>query len=120
MKKEVMDIRDMSAELDAEDQELMQIFPVTRQLVLNEMVMVKDGEAYYLVSKDYLARRKKLMQDIFDVSTMGTAIVVLLVQTFLMVKRLVNPLRCMPAMAAVIFFSMLLRLAVKHWRRNEK
>lgn len=118
MKKEVTDIQELHVELDAEDQELMQMFP-PRQRVLDDMLMVTEGEDCYLISKTWLARRKKLMQDAFDVATTGTAILVLLVQTILMVKRLANPLRCMPAMAAVMFCAMVLRLAVKHFRKEE-
>lgn len=119
MKKEITDIRELHVELDAEDQELMRMFPASRQIVLDDMLMVTDGEDCYLVSKTWLARRKKLMQDLFDLYTAGLAGTVVLVQMILMCRRMVSPLRCLPSMAAAVFSYMLLRLAVKHFRKEE-
>lgn len=118
MKKEVTDIQELHVELDADDQELMQMFPA-RQRVTDDMLMVRDGDGCYLVSKTWLARRKKLMQDLFDLYTAGLAGTVVLVQMILMCRRMVSPLRCLPSMAAVVFSYMLLRLAVKHFRKGK-
>lgn len=120
MKKEVTDIQALHVELDAEDRELMGLFPARRQMAMNDMLIVRERDVIYLVSKIQLARRQKMIQDIIDVGTVGVAGFVLLVQTILMVKRVVNPLRCLPWMSAVIFCGMAFRFLVNRFRKRQK
>ena len=102
MKKQVTDIQAIRVELDEEDQELMQMFR-SRRSTIDDALLVQDGEEMYLVSKTHLARTRKLIQDIANAGIIGIAVFVLLLQTVLMLKRVVNPLRCLPWMAAVLF-----------------
>ena len=120
MRKEVTDIQALQVELDAEDRELMGIFPARRQAAMNDMLLVRDGDMIYLVSKIYLARRQKMIQDIIDVGTVGAAVLVLLVLTILMVRRFVDPLRCLPWMSGIILCSMAFRLLVNRFRKRRK
>lgn len=120
MKKEVTDIQALHVELDAEDRELMGLFPARRQMAMNDMLIVREGDVIYLVSKIQLARMQKMIQDIIDVGTVGAAVFVLLVLTILMVRRLVNPLRCLPWMSGIIFCCMALRLLVNRFRKKQK
>ena len=101
MKKQVTDIQTIRVDLDEEDQELMRMFR-SRQAIVNDALLVQDGEEMYLVSKTQIARTRKMIQDIVDAGTVGGAVFVLLLQTVLMLKRIVNPLRCLPRMAAVL------------------
>lgn len=120
MKKEVTDIQALHVELDAEDQELMGLFPARRQMAMNDILIVREGDVIYLVSKVQLARRRKMIQDIIDAGTVGVAGFVVLVQTILMVKRVVNPLRCLPWMSVVIFCGMAFRFLVNRFRKRQK
>lgn len=117
MKKQVTDIQAIRVELDEEDQELMQMFR-SRQAIVNDALLVQDGEEMYLVSKTQLARTRKLIQDIVDTGTIGIAVFVLVLQTVLMLKRVVNPLRCLPWMAAVLFGSMVYHFVVNKIRKG--
>lgn len=117
MKKQVIDIQAIRMELDEEDQELMQMFR-SRQAVMNDALLVQDGEEMYLVSKVKLARTRKLIQDIVNAGTIGIAVFVLLLQTVLMLKRVINPLRGLPWMAAVLFGIMVYRFAVNKIRKG--
>ena len=114
------DIQALQVELDAEDRELMGMFPARRQMAMNDMLLVRDGDMIYLVSKIQLARRQKMIQDIIDVGTVGAAVFVLLVLTILMVMGLMNPLRCLPWMSGIIFCSMALRRLVNRFRKRQK
>lgn len=120
MKKEVTDIQALHVELDAEDRELMGMFPARRQMAMNDILIVREGDVIYLVSKVQLARRQKMIQDIIDAGTVGVAGFVVLVQTILMVNRVVNPLRCLPWMAAIIFCGMAFRFLVNRFRKRQK
>lgn len=117
MKRQVTDIQAIRVELDEEDRELMQMFR-SRRSIVDDALLVQDGEEMYLISKTYLARVRKLIQDIADAGTIGIAVFVLLLQTVLMVKRVVNPLRCLPWMAAVLFAVMVYRFAVNKVRKG--
>lgn len=117
MKKQVTDIQAILVELDEEDQELMQMFR-SRRSVVDDALLVQDGEEMYLVSKAGLARTRKLIQDITNAGTIGIAVFVLLLQTVLMLKRVVNPLRCLPWMAAVLFAVMVYHFAVNKIRKG--
>ena len=117
MKKQITDIQAIRVDLDEADMELMQMFR-PRQGVINDTLLVQDGEEMYIVSKAQLARRQKLIQDAADAATFGIAGFVLILQTILMVKRVVNPLRCLPWMAAVMFGVMAYHFAVNKIRKG--
>lgn len=117
MKKHVTDIQAIRVELDEEDRELMQMFR-HRQRATDDALLVQDGEKMYLVSKTQIARTRKLIQDIADAGTIGIAVFVLLLQTVLMIKRVVNPLRCLPWMSAVLFAAMEYHFAVNKIRKG--
>lgn len=64
MRQIVTDIQDIQAELDAEDEQLMRMFPRRREAALDEMLLVqKDGEMY-LLRKEDVARSRKIMNGI--------------------------------------------------------
>lgn len=117
MKKQVTDIQAIRVELDEEDQELMQMFR-SRQAIVNDALLVQDGEGLYLVSKTQIARTRKLIQDYIDVAFIGIAVFVLLLQTVLMLKRVVNPLRCLPWVAVALFDIMFYHFAVNKIRKG--
>jgi len=58
-KKEVIDLQDLTADVDEEDAELLAMFPRSRERALNDMVLVKDGEEMYLERKADIAIRQK-------------------------------------------------------------
>lgn len=117
MKKQVTDIQAIRVELDEEDRELMQMFR-SRRSVVDDALLVQDGEEMYLVSKTHLARVRKLIQDIANAGTIGIAVFVLLLQTVLMLTRVINPLRGLPWMAAVLFGIMVYHFAVNKIRKG--
>lgn len=117
MKKQVTDIQAIRVDLDEEDQELMQMFH-SRRSVVDDALLVQDDEEMYLVSKTQLARIRKLIQDIVNAGVIGIALFVLLLQTVLMIKRAVNPLRCLPWMAAVLFGIMVYHFVVNKIRKG--
>ena len=117
MKKQVTDIQAIRVELDEEDRELMQMFR-SRRSVVDDALLVRDGEEMYLVSKTQLARVRKLIQDYIDTAFIGIAVFVLLLQTVLMLKGVVNPLRCLPWMAAVLFGIMVYHFVVNKIRKG--
>ena len=118
MKKQVTDIQSIHVELDDDDRELMAMFR-SRRRIMNDALLVQDDDEMYIVSKSELARQRKLIQDILDFSTIAIAVFVILLQTILMVKRVVNPLRCLPWVAVVIVGDMVTRFAVRKYRKNE-
>ena len=65
MKPTVTDLQDIRVELDAEDQEIMAMFPRSRRAALDERLLVHNGEEMYLVRKEDAARRKKVLIGIF-------------------------------------------------------
>lgn len=85
---------------------------------MNDALLVQDGEEMYLVSKTQIARTRKLIQDYIDLAFVGIAVFVLLLQTVLMLKRVVNPLRCLPWMAAVLFGILVYHFAVNKIRKE--
>lgn len=95
----------------------MQMFR-SRQSIVNDALLVQDGEEMYLVSKTQIARTRKLIQDYIDLAFVGIAVFVLLLQTVLMLKRVVNPLRCLPWMAAVLFGILVYHFAVNKIRKE--
>ena len=117
MKKQITDIQAIRVELDEEDQELMQMFR-SRQSIVDDALLVQDGEEMYLVSKTHLARTRKLIQDIANAGIIGIAVFVLLLQTVLMVKRVVSPLRCLPWMAVVLLGIMVYHFVVNKIRKG--
>ena len=117
MKKQVTDIQAVHVELDDDDQELMAMFR-SRQRIMNDVLLVQDDDEMYIVSKAEIARQRKMAQDIADAGTIGIAGFVLTLQTILMVKRAVNPLRCLPWMAAVMFGVMAYHFAVNKIRKG--
>lgn len=118
MKKQVTDIQVIRVELDNDDRELMAMFR-SRQRIMNDVLLVQDDDEMYIVSKTELARQRKMIQDVLDFCTIAIAVFVVLLQTILMVKRVVNPLRCLPWMAAVIAWYMVTRFCVRKYRKNE-
>lgn len=118
MKKQVTDIQAIRVELDDDDRELMAMFR-SRQRIMNDALLVQDNDEMYIVSKAELARQQKMIQDILDFNTIAIAVFVILLQAILMLKRVVNPLRCLPWMAAVIFGYMVTRFFVRKYRKNE-
>ena len=117
MKKQVTDIQDIHVELDDDDRELMAMFR-GRHRIMNDVLLVQDNDEMYIVSKAELARQRKMIQDILDFSAIAITVFVILLQTILMVKRVVNPLRCLPWVAADIFGSMVTRFFVRKYRKN--
>lgn len=117
MKKQITDIQAIRVDLDEEDQELMAMFR-SRQSIMDDTLLVQNGDEMYLVSKIQLARVRKLIQDIANAGTIAIAVFVLLLQTALMVKRVVNPLRCLPWMAVVLFAVMVYRFVVNKIRKG--
>lgn len=59
MKKTITDIQTLCAELDAEDKELMRMFPRSRETALRDMLLVQKGDEMYLLRKEEVARRRK-------------------------------------------------------------
>ena len=118
MKKQVTDVQAIHVELDDDDRELMAMFR-SRQRIMNDVLLVQDDDEMYIVSKAGLARQRKMIQDVLDFCTVAIAVFVILVQTILMVNRVVNPLRCLPWMAVVILCFMATRFFVRKYRKNE-
>ena len=118
MKKQVTDIRAIHVELDDDDRELMARFR-SRQRIMNDVLLVQDSNEMYIVSKAEIARQRKMIQDIVDFCTAAIAVFVILLQTILMVKRVVNPLLCLPWVAVVILCFMATRFFVRKYRKNE-
>ena len=118
MKKQVTDIQAICVELDDDDRELMAMFR-SRQRIMNDVLLVQDNDEMYIVSKAEIARKQKMIQDALDFCTTAIAVFVVLLQTILMVNRVVNPLRCLPWVAVVILCFMLIRFFVRQYRKNE-
>ena len=118
MKKQVTDIQAIQVELDDADRELMTMFR-SRQRIMDDALLVQDDDEMYIVSKAEIARKRKMLQDVLDFSIITIAVFAILLQTILMVKRAVNPLRCLPWVAVVILCFMLIRFFVREYRRNE-
>ena len=118
MKKQVTDIRAIHVELDDDDRELMAMFR-SRQRIVDDALLVQDDDEMYIVSKAEIARQRKMFQDILDFCTAAIAVFVILLQTILMVKRVVKPLRCLPWVAVVIFGYMVIRFFVRKYRKHE-
>ena len=118
MKKQVTDIQAIHAELDDDDRELMAMFR-SRQRIMNDVLLVQDDDEMYIVSKAEIARKQKMIQNVLDFSTIAIAVFAVLLQTILMVKRVVNPLRCLPWVAVVIAGYMVTRFCVRKYRKNE-
>lgn len=118
MKKQVTDIQSIRVELDDDDRELMAMFR-SRQRIMNDVLLVQDSNEMYIVSKEEIARKQKMIQDILDFCTAAIAVFVILLQAILMVKRVVNPLRCLPWVAVVILCFMATRFFVRKYRKNE-
>ena len=118
MKKQVTDIQAIQIELDDDDRELMAMFR-SRQRIMNDALLVQDDDEMYIVSKAELARQRKMIQDALDFCTTAIAVFVVLLQTILMVNRVVNPLRCLPWMSAFIVGYMLIRFFVRRYRKHE-
>ena len=118
MKKQVTDIQAIHVELDDDDRELMAMFR-SRQRIMNDVLLVQDDDEMYIVSKAELARQRKMIQDALDFCTTAIAVFVVLLQTILMVNRVVNPLRCLPWVAVVIVGYMVTRFVVRKYRKNE-
>ena len=118
MKKQVTDIQSIHVELDNDDRELMTMFR-SRQQIMDDVLLVQDSDEMYIVSKSELARQRRMIQDALDFCTTATAVLVVLLQTILMVKRVVNPLGCLPWVSAVIFGFMVTRFFVRKYRKNE-
>lgn len=118
MKKQVTDVQAIHVELDDDDRELMAMFR-SRQRIMNDVLLVQDDDEMHIVSKAEIARRRKMIQDVFDFSAIAIAVFVILLQTILMVKRAVNPLRCLPWVAVVIVGYMVTRFFVRKYRKNE-
>lgn len=117
-KKQVTDIQAIHVELDDDDRELMAMFR-SRQRIMNDVLLVQDSNEMYIVSKEEIARQRKMIQDILDFSIIAITVLVILLQTILMVNRVVNPLRCLPWVAVVIVGYMVTRFAVRKHRKNE-
>ena len=118
MKKKVTDIQAIHVELDDDDRELMAMFR-SRQRIMNDVLLVQDNDEVYIISKSELARQRKMIRDVLDFSTIVITVFVVLLQTILMVNRVVNPLRCLPWMAVVILCFMATRFFVRKYRKNE-
>ena len=118
MKKQVTDIQAILVELDDDDRELMAMFR-SRQGIMNDVLLVQDNDELYIVSKADLARQRKVIQDVLDFCAIAIAVFVVLLQTILMVNRVVNPIGCLPWMAVTIFGYMVTRFYVRKYRRNE-
>ena len=118
MKKQVTDIQAIRVELDDDDRELMAMFR-SRQRIMNDVLLVQDNNKMYIVSKAELARQRKMIQDVLDFCTIVIAVFVVLLQTILMVNRVVNPLSCLPWVSVVIFGFMVTRFCVRKYRKDE-
>ena len=118
MKKQVTDIQSIHVELDDDERELMAMFR-NRQRIMNDVLLVQDNDEMYIVSKAELARQRKMVQDVLDFCAIAITVFVVLLQTILMVKRVVNPLRCLPWMSVVIAVYMVTRFCVRMYRKNE-
>lgn len=64
MKMVSTDIQDIRVELDSEDQELMRMFPRSRMSSLQDMLLIQQGEEIFLIRKEYVARKRKLVHAI--------------------------------------------------------
>ena len=118
MKKQVTDIQAIQVELDDDDRELMTMFR-NRQRIMNDVLLVQDNDEMYIVSKEEIARQRKIIQDVLDFSAIAITVFVILLQAILMGKRVVNPLRCLPWVAVVIVGYMVTRFFVRKYRKNE-
>ena len=117
-KKQATDIQAIHVELDDDDRELMTMFR-SRQRIMNDALLVQDDDEMYIVSKTEIARQRKMIQDVLDFCTAAIAVFVVLLQTILMVNRIVNPLRWLPWMAVVIAGYMVTRFCVRKYRKHE-
>jgi len=64
--KEVIDLQELRPELDAEDKELMAMFPRHRDWDISDMVLVRQGEEMYLERKADIAIRQKRRQAVIQ------------------------------------------------------
>lgn len=64
MKQIMTDIQEIRVELDNEDQELMRMFPRSRMASLQDMLLIQKGEEIFLIRKEYMARKLKLVHGI--------------------------------------------------------
>ena len=64
MKQIMTDIQEIRVELDNEDQELMRMFPRSRMASLHDMLLIQRGEEIFLIRKEYMARKRKLVRAI--------------------------------------------------------
>ena len=101
-KKLVTDIQAVNVELDAEDRELMAMFQAKRQIRLDDMLMVTDGDETYLVDKAKVVNLRKLGQDAFDFLLMTAACYIVLADSFSMAKRFLSPLVGLPVIGLTI------------------
>ena len=118
MHRTITDIRQLNAELDAEDQELMKMFPRRRETVCSEMLMVYQGEEIWLLRKADVARRRKLMQDLADLATFGLTAGIMIADTAVMTKRLATPLVGLPILGFTILAYLGLRYGVNQMRKK--
>lgn len=90
--KELFDVRDLSADLDEEDQEIMAFFPRRRECVLDDMVLVRRGERQYLERKEDIAIRRKRARAALCGALVVTACIFLLLAIFGAVRGTGRPL----------------------------
>ena len=64
MKMVTTDIQDIRVELDSEDQDLMRMFPRSRMSSLQDMLLIQQGEEIFLIRKEYVARKRKLVHTV--------------------------------------------------------
>ena len=64
MKQIMTDIQEIRVELDSEDQELMRMFPRSRMASLQDMLLIQKGDELFLIRKEYMARKRKLVHGI--------------------------------------------------------
>lgn len=89
--KEVTDIQLLRVELDAEDQELMMMFK-PRQRVLNDRLLVEDGADCYLISKSWLAHKRKQMEDTVRACVTGAGIMIAILAMVCMYRKIGSPM----------------------------
>lgn len=100
--KKLIDMATVVAEPDELlDAELVSMFPKGRTRIADS-VLIQDGGRMWLVTKDEIARQRKLMEDMARRVAYGGCICSIWAVIGLMVFRVMNPLLGCPAIGAVI------------------
>lgn len=71
MKQNVFDLQSLTVPADAEDEALFAMFPARRESALNDMYLVRQGAETYLLRKEDVARVRKLVRAVLNLTVWG-------------------------------------------------